>query len=162
MVEGKQVKAETTTTSCRNVLMELRTTSHKAVSLRLAGNTESRLSQHSPLPKPKNRWWEKANCKSVPVERRDEIFFPKPKYFPSGGKFVAGNTKETLEQAYAEARTYCKSCPVKKDCLESALLEEGPDAEGMRGDKDHTQRRRLYFERKHSLQRRKPRNIPTR
>lgn len=89
-----------------------------------------------PLAKPKDRWWERGNCKDVPLEDRDAIFFPAKKH-------------QVLKDAYKQAHELCKYCPVKKKCLESAIDEEGRRAYGYRGDMDHQARRRLFYDRKH-------------
>ena len=103
-----------------------------------------------PLPRPQKRWWKKAECRHVAIEDRDPIFFPKVH-------------AENFDTAYDEGKRFCKRCPVRKDCLEAALIEEGPRAEGLRGGLDHIQRRELWFDRRHKdLQRRKLRIQPTR
>jgi hypothetical protein len=89
-----------------------------------------------PLAKPKWRWWEHGNCVDVPVEERSRIFFPVKQH-------------QILEEVYAEAHEYCKDCPVKVQCRDSAIDEEGRRAYGYRGDMDHKARRRLYYDRKH-------------
>jgi hypothetical protein len=89
-----------------------------------------------PSSKPKRRWWERANCKDVPIEDRERIFFPSKKH-------------QILEEVYAEAHELCRRCPVKKECLDSAIEEEGRRAYGYRGDKDHNARRQLFYDRKH-------------
>lgn len=71
-----------------------------------------------------HEWREQRACNGVPVE----VFFPAPE--------VARRT------AYNEARAICLRCPVRLQCLEDVMAEEGTGfyRDGYRGGMSPSQR----------------------
>lgn len=57
-----------------------------------------------------NDWLRRAACRVLTPEESDRVFYP------HRGRAVA---------LYAEARQWCVTCPVQRDCLDNALAEEG-------------------------------------
>lgn len=79
-------------------------------------------------------WQHDAAC----VGTDTEAFFPSGKW----------GTPSDAQEVYAKAARICDGCPVRVDCLETALAEEGDMARsnryGMRGGTTPGQRRSIY------------------
>lgn len=74
-----------------------------------------------------DHWRARAACRSVDAN----LFFP------------TGSTGSAVAQLQA-AKAFCRSCSVRRDCLEFAL--ETNQEDGVWGGKDETERRRLRWE----------------
>jgi hypothetical protein len=87
-----------------------------------------------PLPKPKPMaWYDKARCRHLSPEKAMETFYPERN---GEGAKEHGN--------YAEAKKYCRTCPVKADCLEVAIVEETHRNYGYRGDATPAERHAMW------------------
>lgn len=108
--------------------MEIRNPKRTAVPLSIFGRINREYDVDEALPKPRPAWWRQARCRTLPVTQRDVVFFPSP-----GGLDI-----------YSSAKIYCNACPVKQDCLDASVREEGigvrKDICGMRGGKTPAQR----------------------
>jgi WhiB family redox-sensing transcriptional regulator len=81
----------------------------------------------------KQPWLLKRACADTPVE----VFFDATEV----------TSKTERDEAVKVAKAICRSCPVRRDCLEQAMKEEGSAAAGrygVRGYLTPQERRKLY------------------
>lgn len=83
-----------------------------------------------PLPSP--RWQYEALCRTIPANSIAPVFFPVKGFGPD---------------KYTQAQQICRQCPVKADCLEAAIREEGREPHGMRGGLSPQRRHELWKDR---------------